>query len=413
MAKGNDISTEIFVAGGGLTGLTAALALGGPSSTCRFKVTLADAGDPVTQRHAEFDGRASAITASARQMFITLGVWDELEPHAQPMKEIVVTDSQLGTQNRPALLHFDERQHPGEPASYMIENRHLYAAFYDAAIASDDVTILAQESVTSYEFDGPRACAHLQSGAEVTAELVAAADGRNSFARQSAGIKTLGWAYKQNGIVTTVAHERPHHGVAEEHFLPAGPFAILPLPGNQSSLVWTEEAHRAKQIMALDDEGFRTELEHRFGEHLGEIEPVGPRHSYPLALHLADNFSSARLALLGDAAHVVHPLAGLGFNLALRDIAALADVLSEQARLGLDIGAVDALERYESWRRFDTVKVALMCDGLNRLFSNDIEPLRRLRDMGLEFVDRVEPAKRFFMREAAGMNGKLPSLMQR
>ncbi|MGI9372426.1 MAG: FAD-dependent monooxygenase [Hyphomicrobiales bacterium] len=412
MSKGNDISTEIFVSGGGLTGLATALALGGPASPCRFKVTLADAGDPAAQRHTVFDGRASAITASARQMFKTLGVWDALQPHAQPMNEIVVTDSQLGAQERPTLLHFGEQQQPGQPASYMIENQHLYAALYDAAVQSDHVTILAHESVVAFDFDGPRAHAELQSGTNISAEVVAAADGRNSFARQSAGIKTLGWSYKQSGIVTTVAHERPHNGVAEENFLPAGPFAILPLPNNHASLVWTEEAHLAKQIMALDDKGFRAELEHRFGEHLGAIEPIGPRFSYPLALHLADRFSSNRLALLGDAAHVVHPIAGLGFNLALRDIAALADVLTEQARLGLDIGAVDALERYESWRRFDTVKVALMCDGLNRLFSNDIEPIRRLRDMGLEFVDRLDPAKRFFMREAAGLNGNLPSLMR-
>jgi 2-octaprenyl-6-methoxyphenol hydroxylase len=412
MTKGNAISCEILIVGGGLTGLACAAALGGAGGGLAFDVVMVDAGEPADQRTAEFDGRASAITATAKRMFASLGVWDALALHAQPMTQIVVTDSTLDALARPALLHFGETSRPGEPASYMIENRHMYAALYACAAACENVRIISDRAVTKFDFEGTRATAQMDDGRIISAGIIAAADGRNSPTRHAAGIKTTGWTYPQMGIVTTVEHERPHNGVAEENFLPAGPFAILPLPGNRSSLVWSEEAAVAKKVMALGGQGFQAELERRFGGHLGAITPIGPRHCYPLILHITQSYVGQRMVLVGDAAHVVHPIAGLGFNLALRDIAALVDVLSEQARLGLDIGAVDCLEKYEHWRRFDTVKVALMSDGLNRLFSNDVEPLRRLRDMGLEMVDRFDPAKRFFMREAAGLNGNLPSLMR-
>jgi len=412
MTKGNNISCEILIVGGGLTGLACAAALGAEGAGGPFDVVMVDAGNPADQRTSEFDGRASAITATGKRMFTALGAWEALAPHAQSMNEIVVTDSRLDAPARPALLHFGENAHPGEPASYMIENRHMYAALYDCASASKHVRIVSGRMVEQFEFEGARATATLDDGRIISANLIAAADGRNSPARHAAGIKTTGWSYPQMGIVTTVEHERPHNGVAEENFLPAGPFAILPLPGNRSSLVWSEEAAVARKVMELDAQGFQGELERRFGDHLGPVTPIGPRHCYPLILHITQSYVGSRLALVGDAAHVVHPIAGLGFNLALRDIAALVDVLGEQAKLGLDLGAVDCLEKYENWRRFDTVKVALMSDGLNRLFSNDLEPLRRVRDMGLEMVNRIDPAKRFFMREAAGLNGNLPSLMR-
>ncbi|MGI9481170.1 MAG: FAD-dependent monooxygenase [Hyphomicrobiales bacterium] len=413
MNDGNGISCEILIVGGGLTGLAAACTLAGPANRFPFDVVMVDAGHPAAQHTAEFDGRASAITATGRRMFEALGIWQALEADAQPMNEIAVTDSRLDGGEKPEFLHFGEETQPGGPASYMIENRHMYGALYDKASTSKSLRIIARRNVEELNLDGPRASVRLDNGTAISCAVIAAADGRNSPARHSAGISTSGWSYPQMGIVTTVEHERPHNGVAEENFLPAGPFAILPLTGNRSSLVWTEQTVAAKKIMSLDEAGFKAELERRFGDHLGGLTIAGPRHAYPLAMHIADNFAGPRLALIGDAAHVVHPIAGLGFNLALRDIAALTDVLADQARLGLDIGAADCLEKYENWRRFDTVKVALMSDGLNRLFSNDFEPVRRLRDLGLGMVDKVEPAKRFFMREAAGLNGNLPSLMQR
>ncbi|MEM8685861.1 MAG: FAD-dependent monooxygenase [Pseudomonadota bacterium] len=403
---------DILIIGGGLTGLAAAAALSQERKGPAFQIALVDASDPAEQRDAAFDGRASAITATSKRMFKALGLWADLAGNAQPMDKIVVTDSRLDAVARPALLQFDEADFPGEPSAYMIENRHLYGALYDHLVARGKVEILANAQAKHYDFAKARASAQLDDGRTKTAPLVAAADGRGSRLRAAAGIETVNWAYPQSGIVTTVEHAKPHHGRAEENFLPAGPFAILPLRGNRSSLVWTEESQIAEQIMQLGDEDFRLELVRRFGNHLGEVVPVGPRFSYPLSMHVARSYVAPRLALLGDAAHGIHPIAGLGFNLALRDVAALSDVLQTKARLGLDIGSEAVLGEYEAWRRFDNLKVALMSDGLNRLFSNDNQALRAARDLGITVVNQLNPLKRFFMREAAGLNERLPSLMQ-
>ncbi len=403
---------DIVIVGGGLSGLAAAAALSVGGQGAPFSITLIDADDPATRSQVEFDGRASAITATSRRMFKALGVWQSLEPHAQPMKKIVVTDSKLDAPRRPALLQFGERDLPGEPSAYMIENRYMYAALWEKVQELENVERLTNRKATEYAFDTASANVTLASGETVRGGLIIAADGRRSPLRTAAGIDTVDWSYPQSGIVTTVEHARPHNGVAEENFLPAGPFAILPLPGNRSSLVWTEDADVAAEIMAKDDAGFAAELKRRFGKHLGKVSPVGPRFSYPLAMHVAKTYIAPRLALIGDAAHGIHPIAGLGFNLALRDIAALADVLRDQTRLGLDIGSEAVLEAYESWRRFDNLKVALMSDGLNRLFSNDHQVLRVARDLGIGAVNALSPVKKFFMREAAGLNERLPSLMQ-
>lgn len=404
--------TDVLIVGGGLTGLAAAAALGADRRAPPFRVTLIDAGDPAKQREAAFDGRASAITATSKRMFKALGVWPALAGDAQPMEKIVVTDSRLDAPARPALLQFGETDFPGEPSAYMIENRHLYAALYDHVVDQATVQLVTGKRAITFDFKPARATVHLEDGTSHAAPLVAAADGRSSPIRKSVGIETVNWAYPQNGIVTTVEHARPHQGRAEENFLPAGPFAILPLMGNRSSLVWTEDSQVAASIMELDDEGFRSELIRRFGAHLGEVTPVGPRFSYPLSMHVARSYVAPRVALIGDAAHGIHPIAGLGFNLALRDVAALSDVLQTKARLGLDIGSEAVLQDYEAWRRFDNLKVALMSDGLNRLFSNDNQALRAARDLGISVVNQLAPVKRFFMREAAGLNERLPSLMR-
>ena len=402
---------DAAVIGAGLSGLAAAVALAGPAVRVPLEVLLIDAGDPREYRDASFDGRASAITLTSRRMLEALDLWGGLEPDAQPMNEIIVTDSTLDAPRRPALLHFGDEAAAGGPTAWMVENRHLYAALHDAADAAPDIAILPKSRVEHFEFTRPAARLRLGSGETVEARLVVAADGRGSPARRAAGIETFDWAYGQTAIVATVEHEKEHGGRAEEHFLPAGPFAILPLTGRRSSLVWTEEKAEAERIVALDEEPFAEELKRRFGDHLGEVKPVGPRHAYPLSMHLAKSFIGPRLALIGDAAHVVHPIAGLGFNLALRDVAALAESVAEAVRLGLDHGGPAALERYQSWRRLDTMMVALMTDGLNRLFSNDVAPVRLVRDLGLTLVDRAAPLKGFFMREAAGLTGRLPKLL--
>ncbi|MCG8696363.1 MAG: FAD-dependent monooxygenase, partial [Minwuiales bacterium] len=260
--------------------------------------------------------------------------------------------------------------------------------------------------------DAARSEVHLADGTVVSAPLCVGADGRNSPLRQSAGIKCAAWSYHQVGIVCTVHHELPHGGVAQERFLPAGPFAILPMTGNRSSLVWTERADLAPAMMALDEAAFTAEMASRFGDYLGALEVVGPRWSYPLALHLAERYTDRRLALVGDAAHGIHPIAGQGLNLGLRDVAALAEVIVDTARLGLDIGDAVPLERYQRWRRFDALLLAAVTDSLNRLFSNDIEPIRLARDLGLAAVNRMGPLKRVFMSHARGTVGQLPKLLQ-
>jgi 2-octaprenyl-6-methoxyphenol hydroxylase len=402
---------DIAIIGGGLSGLAAAVALAGPAVRTPLNVVLIDAGDAGARRDASFDGRASAITLASRRMFEALDVWPQLVPHAQPMREIIVTDAPLGAATRPALLHFGEPAADNEYAAWMIENRHLLATLYDAVSAAPDITVRPHTRVDGFDFPGAAAELRLDGGDTLRARLVVAADGRWSPTRKAAGIETVGWSYGQSGIVTTVEHEGDHGGRAEEHFLPAGPFAILPLTGRRASLVWTEEEAEAERLVALDEPEFTAELQRRFGSHLGRVRPIGPRHAYPLSLHIAKSFVAPRLALIGDAAHVVHPIAGLGLNLGFRDIAALAETTADTLRLGLDHGGLATLERYQAWRRLDTVLVAGMTDGLNRLFSNDNTALRLVRDLGLGLVDRIDPLKGFFMDEAAGLHRRLPKLL--
>lgn len=403
---------DVAIIGAGLNGLAAALALGGRQARRPLAVTVLDRGDPAAFATAEADGRASAITASSRRMFEALGVWEKIALHAQPMREIIVTDSRGAGEARPALLCFGEEARGGEPSALMVENQYLKTALLEAVLASPGIALRGGVRVTEYRFGPGLARIGTADGDEIKASLVVAADGRNSGARAAAGIKLYGWEYDQAAIVTSVAHEFPHEGRAEEHFLPAGPFAILPLPGNRSSLVWTERRGEAARIMALGEAGFAAETQARFGRHLGAVTPEGPRHTYPLSMFLARSFCGPRLALSGDAAHVIHPIAGLGFNLGLRDAAALAESVAQAVALGLDPGGDQVLGTYMRWRRFDTVMNAVATDGLNRLFSNDNAGLRALRDLGLRAANQLGPVKGYFMREAAGETGRLPRLMQ-
>ena len=403
-------TADVLIAGGGFAGLSLAVALKqalGPT----FVVTVAD---PTLGANLGDDERASAIVAAARRLFETLGVWDAVAAEAQPMLDMVVTDSRLDDAVRPAFLTFAGDVEPGEPYAHMIENRDLVAAL-SAKAREARVTLIAT-GVERFAHDGERVYATLTDGRAIAARLLAAADGARSTVRTQAGIATHGWQYGQSAIVTTVAHERDHCGRAEEHFLPAGPFAILPLKpnrlGHRSSTVWTETTAEAARIIALPNDVFHQELERRFKLHLGEIKAVGKRRAHPLGFFVARSFIADRIALVGDAAHVIHPIAGQGLNMGLKDVAALAEVIVDAARLGLDPGGADVLERYQRWRRFDTMAMGFATDGLNRLFSNRSDVLRLIRDVGLGLVDRVPNLKRLFIREAAGLIGEVPKLLR-
>jgi 2-octaprenyl-6-methoxyphenol hydroxylase len=390
-----------------MVGLTLALAF----ASGGLEVALADPLTPEQMADDRFDGRVSALAFASVRMLRVLGLWERLFPNAQPINDIVVSEGRLGGTPLPFSLHFDHRE-IGEVLGYIVENRHIRQALFAAQAEAKRIAFFPGVAVNNLAIGDAIALATLSDGRRISAPLVVAAEGKDSALRDAQGIRTVGWDYGQTGIVTTVAHERPHQGVASEHFLPLGPFAILPMTGNRSSLVWTEETQKARGLLALPDAEFADETRRRFGTHLGEVAPIGPRWSYPLKLHLARAYAKDRFALAGDAAHTIHPLAGQGLNLGLKDAAALAETVLDAARLGLDFGRLDVLERYERWRRFDSFVLAVVTDGLNRLFTNDIAPLRLARDLGMGLVDRIAPLRRFFMRHAGGDVGALPRLLK-
>jgi 2-octaprenyl-6-methoxyphenol hydroxylase len=406
---------DVLIAGAGIVGLTLAIALRqGLGSS--FSVAVAD---PFPAR-AGSDGRATAIVAAARRLLTAIGVWDAVE--SQPILDMVVSDSALDDTLRPTFLTFAGDVEPGEPFGHMVENAPLVAALM-AKAREEGVALhhaAVQPLLATAGWDSPstrqasrsRLEVELAGGKLLSTALLVGADGAHSEIRQRAGIAVHGWAYGQSAIVTTVSHERDHGGRAEERFLPAGPFAMLPLAGRRSSIVWTEETQEARRLIGLPDHEFHAELERRFGLHLGEIEVVGGRHIHPLGLWLARSFISDRIALIGDAAHVIHPIAGQGLNMGLKDAAALAEVIVNAVRLGLDPGSLAVLERYQRWRRFDTMAMGVATDGLNRLFSNRSDVLRLARDIGLGLVDRLPTLKHVFIREAAGLLGEMPKLLR-
>lgn len=402
-----DRQADVFISGGGMVGLTLALALarGG------LRVVVADPVPAPSALAAEFDGRVSALSYSSVRMFEALGVWPFLAEHAQPINDILVTDAALDRAPSPFSLHFDHRE-IGVAMGVIAENRHTRQALYEAVAATDSIALVAPAAARDVTVTDRGVDIDLGAAGRVCATLMVAAEGRDSPARERMHIGLVSWSYPQWGIVATVAHEKPHHGTAYEHFLPSGPFAILPMTGNRSSLVWTERDTIAPRMLALDDAAFEAEIARRFGHHLGATQVVGPRWSYPLRFHLARAYVKPRFALAGDSAHGVHPIAGQGLNLGLKDVAALAEVVLDAARLGLDIGGIDVLKRYERWRRFDSAIMGLTMDAMNRLFSNDIAPLRAMRDLGIGIADRIGPLRRFLMRQAGGDVGKLPRLLK-
>lgn len=406
---------DIVIAGAGLTGAAFALA----AAQAGLKVVMVDPQPFDAQLAPTFDGRSTAIAFSTFRMLEALGLGDDLRPHACRMDHILVTDGRRpGAASRaasPAFLRFDAEEigdrTGGEPLGYMVENRRIRVALAKA-VETAGLEVRAPASVKTVETDPGKATVVLADGARLTAPLVVGAEGRGSTVRKAAGIDTIGWGYGQSGVVATVRLGRDHRNVAHEYFLPGGPFAILPLTDQRASLVWTETTRRAEALKTASDLAFHAHLMRRFGEFLDGATVEGPRFVYPLSLSLAERLTAPRIALIGDAAHGVHPVAGQGLNMGLKDAAALAEVLAEAARLGEDIGAETVLERYARWRRFDNAALAAGFDAFVRLFSNDIAPIRLARDLGMAAVNRIGPLRRAFMHEAGGATGDLPRLLR-
>ncbi|KRB62820.1 2-octaprenyl-6-methoxyphenyl hydroxylase [Rhizobium sp. Root708] len=387
---------DMLVVGAGYVGLSAAVAV--KQAAPHLNVAIVEAAPAGAW---EKDMRASAIIAAATKMLEVFGIWNEIEPDAQPINKMIVTDSKTSDPVRPVFLTFDGEVQDGRPFAHMVPNLSLVRALRGACERLG-IEILHGVSATGLNSGDTHAEISLSNGETIEARLVVACDGVRSHVRELAGIKTVSWDYGQSGIVATVEHERPHNGCAEEHFLPAGPFAILPLKNNRSSLVWTESTQEAARLVRSDDLVFEEELERRFGHKLGAVKVVGDKRAFPLGLTLARAFVAPRLALAGDAAHGIHPISGQGLNLGFKDVAALAETIVEADRLGLDIGSINTLERYQAWRRFDTFRMGVTTDVLNRLFSNDLAPIRLARDVGLGIVERLPGLKSFFIGQAAG-----------
>lgn len=403
------MQSDVIIIGGGLVGMALALALDAHGLTS----AVVDAADLDATLAPGFDGRASAIASAPARMLRAIGLGQVLDDHGCAINQIRVTDGLS-----PLHLHFDARTEgaAADPLGYMLENRLLRVALMAAAKPAKHVSVFAPARVADIRREATGATVTLADGTELRAPLVIAADGRRSMVREGAGIRVSSWRYPQTAIVTMIGHERPHDSIAFELFYPTGPFAILPLKGvpqapNRSAIVWSIENDDAPGYTKLGPRALAAEIDKRIGGFLGKIELIAPSSSYPLGFHHAETYSAERLLLIGDAAHGIHPIAGQGLNMGLRDVAALAQVLVESARLGLDLGAPAVLARYSAWRRFDNSMVAGVTDALNRLFALKGRGPALVRRLGLAGVERIAPLKARFMAEARGETGDLPALL--
>lgn len=398
--------TDVIIAGGGLNGTALAVAL----ASSGLRVTLVEPRAAATRESDAFDGRSYALSLGSQRLLKALDLWAAVAETTQPILDIKITDGKPGGPPSPMVLEFDHAEIEEGPMGHMVEDRYLRRALMAAVAASERITAVTGHTIEDHAATASGVMVTLEDGTELVARLLVGCDGKTSATATRAGIKRQGWSYGQTSLVCAIAHEKPHHGCAHQYFMPAGPLAILPLKDNRSSIVWTEADAAAQEINARDDAGYLEALRPRFGDFLGEISLAGTRFTYPLALSLAERFVGDRVALVGDAAHAVHPIAGQGLNAGLKDVAALAEVLTDARRRGEDIGRADVLGRYQQWRRFDTATLALATDGFNRLFSNDNPLLRLGRDVGLGVVNAVPALRRGFIREAAGLTGDVPRL---
>jgi 2-octaprenyl-6-methoxyphenol hydroxylase len=397
---------DVAIVGGGISGNTFAAILGDAGLT----VALIERLPPAALEGSAHDGRTTAITYGSRKVLEAAGLWADLAPHACPIDDIRVADDAS-----PLFLHFDSREVGDDPLGSILENRVIRKSLHKRIAQIPTVTQIAPATVAGLETSGPMARLTLADGREISADLVIGADGRDSFIRGAAGIGTIGWAYKQHAIVTIMGHELSHENVAVENFLPAGPFAMLPMTDapdgtHRSSIVWTDHVDAVPLYAQMDLPAFEAELQNRAGEWLGRVWEIGPRFTYPLQLKHAKRYIAPRVALIADAAHVIHPIAGQGLNLGMRDIALLAELLVDRRRCGLDLGDPIMLKHYEDARRMDNIAFSATTDILDRLFSNDIPPIKLARRVGLGTVNQIPPLRRFFMRRAMGAAGAISRL---
>ena len=398
---------EVIIAGGGLNGLTLALAL----DQVGICTAVIDRQTTASMKLSSFDGRSYALSAASKKMLSVLDVWPSLARNAEPMLEIKVTDGRAGAAPSPFMMEFRQEDMPEGPMGYVVEDRHLRLALFDA-IKRSSVTHLPSENIISHDIEFAQVSVTLGDKSCLQAPLLVGADGRASQIAKDAGITRAGWAYEQSSLVCAIQHEKPHNNIAHQYFMSAGPLAILPLSGNRSGIVWTEKTETAQAINALDDAAYLEILQPRFGNFLGKISLAGNRYTYPLSLSTTYSMISQRLALVGDAAHAVHPIAGQGLNAGFKDVAALAEVLCNARRRGQDLGVQTALEEYQRWRRFDNAILSLATNGFNRLFSNDNPISRGLRDLGMGLINNSHSIRRAFVANAAGTAGEVPKLMQ-
>ena len=398
----SELRADVAIVGGGLSGLTMAhaLAVGGIS------VAVVDREDPVRAAQADFDGRTTALARACQRMYEALGLWDLMEAAACPILDIRVSDG--GSR---LFLHYDHEDVGDGPMGFIVENSAIREALMDK-LGDRGITHVAPANVAAVVADQGGVSVDLSDGRQIRAMLAIGADGKFSPTREAAGIRSTRLGYGQSAVVCNVAHELPHNNVAHERFLPSGPLALLPLNGGCSSVVWSERDAVARALADMDEQTFNSELTHRFGDTLGALSLVGRRWCYPLSMSHAERYVGDRLALIADAAHAIHPIAGQGLNLGLRDIAVLAELLIEARGLGLDLGSAGLLQRYQRARRFDVTTMVASMDLLTRLFSNDVPALRAARRLGLGAVQRMPRLKKLFMRHAMGTLGELPSLLR-
>ena len=398
---------EVIISGGGLNGITLALAL----NHAGISVAIVDKLPHETISLGNVTGRSCALSSASKKMLSVLNLWQSLTHTAQPMLEIKVTDGSVGIGPSPFMMHFGQNDFSDGPMGFVVEDRHLRQSLIKSLMQSD-IKYFSETTILKQTLNNSAVTVDLDNGKTLTAAVLVGADGRNSKTARAAKINRTGWNYEQSSLVCAIEHEKPHNGIAYQHFLPTGPLAILPLTGNFSGIVWTEKIRTAKIIHALNKNAYLDALRPRVGEFLGSISLVGTREIYSLSLSMVHHMIDARLALVGDAAHVIHPIAGQGLNAGFKDIAALTEVLCEAKRRGQDLGAHSTLDQYQRWRRFDNAMLGVATNGFNNMFSNSNAIPRTIRNLGLAVVNNTNFLRRAFVSNAAGQFGDLPKLLQ-